>query len=68
MCDENTIDGVLYMLLTMLKGRNTFTTSNTRSSMKGFYSSFVILYYVVLAKNVKMDPRIITFQILELYF
>jgi hypothetical protein len=34
--------------------------------MKGFYSSFVILYYMVLAKNVKMDPRIITFQILEL--
>jgi hypothetical protein len=50
------------MLSTMLERSNPFTINNTRSSMKASYSSCD----VVLPKNVKMEPRVTTFQ--EFYF
>jgi hypothetical protein len=36
--------------------------------MKAFCSSITFLYVVVLLKNIEIDPRVTTFQTLELCF
>ncbi len=51
-----------------LKGSNPFITSNTRSSMKAFYSSCDFLLDVVLPKIVELELGVTTFQTLEFCF